>query len=181
MTGGDGVAVEHRARPVTGDLTEIDCTAAQTGLRASKAAGRWHPEERALGRLLPPRPRRSNNREGDDHGGVCSQAGASPVEPVPRAALPGGPRHVARRDAHVRPSPGAGPRGRVDWGVQWIAANEPMLVLDSGRASCPVGLTRVPLDQYQTLLQRENRCDRCRVRRPTVALIDASVIRIPDQ
>lgn len=39
--------------------------------------------------------------------------------------------------------------------VQWIAANRLMLILHDGPGVVPVDLTRVPLDQYQTLAPRD--------------------------
>jgi hypothetical protein len=34
--------------------------------------------------------------------------------------------------------------------VQWIAADKLMLILQNGSGVVPVGLTRVPLDEYHT-------------------------------
>ena len=63
--------------------------------------------------------------------------------------------------------------------VQWIAANKLMLVLDSG-LGVPVDLTRVPLDQYQTLAQRDQIAVMGVVSDDTRGVIGVSVVRIPD-
>ena len=39
--------------------------------------------------------------------------------------------------------------------VQWIAGEKLMLVLNNESGSVPVDLTRVPLDEYRTLAQRD--------------------------
>ena len=62
--------------------------------------------------------------------------------------------------------------------VQWIAANKLMLVLDSG-LGVPVDLTRVPLDQYQTLSQRDQVEVIGVVSDDNREVIGASVIRVP--
>jgi len=62
--------------------------------------------------------------------------------------------------------------------VQWIAANKLMLVLDSG-LGVPVDLTRVPLDQYQTLSQRDQIGVIGVASDDNRGVIGASVIRIP--
>lgn len=62
--------------------------------------------------------------------------------------------------------------------VQWIAANKLMLVLDSG-LGVPVDLTRVPLDQYQTLSQRDQIVVIGVASDDNRGVIGASVIRIP--
>ena len=44
---------------------------------------------------------------------------------------------------------------RLTGWVQWIAGEKLMLVLNNESGSVPVDLTRVPLDEYRTLAQRD--------------------------
>jgi hypothetical protein len=65
--------------------------------------------------------------------------------------------------------------------VQWIAADKLMLILDGGLGVVPVHLTRVPLDQYQTLSQRDQIAVVGVVSDDGRGVIGASVIRIPNE
>ena len=65
--------------------------------------------------------------------------------------------------------------------VQWIAASKMMLILDNGSGVVPVNLTRVPLDQYQTLSQRDPITVLGVVSDDNREVIGASIIRLPGQ
>jgi hypothetical protein len=64
--------------------------------------------------------------------------------------------------------------------VQWIAADKLMLILDGGLGVVPVNLTRVPLDQYQTLSPRDQIAVVGILSDDDRGVIGASVIRIPN-
>src|SRR5262249_49138118 len=64
--------------------------------------------------------------------------------------------------------------------VQWIAANRLMLILRDGSGVVAVDLTRVPLDQYQTLSQRDPVAVLGVVSDDNRRLIGTSIIRFPE-
>jgi hypothetical protein len=64
--------------------------------------------------------------------------------------------------------------------VQWIAGEKLMLVLDDGSGGVPVDLTRVRLDEYRTLTQRDEIEVTGLVSEDNRGVFGTSIIRIPD-
>jgi len=65
--------------------------------------------------------------------------------------------------------------------VQWIAADKLMLIRQDGGGVVPVDLTRVPLDEYQTLSPRDPVAVLGVVSDDNRQLLGLSIVRLPDQ
>jgi len=68
---------------------------------------------------------------------------------------------------------------RLTGWIQWIAADKLMLVLDNGLGIVSVDLTRVPLDEYHTLTQRDQVTVTGVVSEDSRVVFGVSVTRIP--